>query len=144
MPNRRSIAAATLGAMLLFPGGLAAQSFDFSVPDFDIPVPSISFDFSGVSDVSDFSNGADTTAQFNESDFDFVSRAVEEATSGISEALITTAAGIAEGLEEVAGALSDLGEDIESTMDDLANIVILCAEGGSCTPPEPPAPTPEP
>lgn len=146
MPNRRLIAATALAALLLFPGGLAAQSpgglaaqsIEISVPAFDVPVPSIGFDASGVADVSGASFGEGGAAQYNESDFDFVSRAVEEATSGISEALITTAAGIAEGLEEVAEALRDVGEGIASTMDDLAAIVILCVDGGTCAPPDPP------
>ena len=152
MPNRRSIAATALGALLLFPGGLAAQSpgglaaqsIEISIPAFDVPVPSIGFDTSGVPDVSGFSFGEGGTAQHNESDFDFISRAVEEATSGISEALITTAAGIAEGLEEVAEALRDVGDGIASTMDDLAAIVVLCVDGGTCAPPDPPPPAPEP
>ncbi len=138
MPKRRSIAATALGALLLFPGGLAAQSFEVSVPAFDVPVPSISIDISDVPDGSDFSIGEDTSAQFNESDFNFVSRVVEEATSGISEALVTTAAAITEGLEEIADALRDVGEDIASTMDDLAAIVVLCVDGGTCAPPDPP------
>lgn len=141
MPSRRSIAATALGAMLLFPGGLAAQSFDVSVPAFDVPVPSIGIDISSVADASDFSTGADTVAQHNESDFDFVSRLAEEAASGISEALVTTAAGIAGGLEEMADALTEFGEDIANTMDELAAILVLCLSGGICAPPDP-APEP--
>lgn len=141
MPSRRSIAAAALGAMLLFPGGLAAQSFDVAVPDFDVPVPSISIDISGVPDASDFSTGADTAAQFNESDFDFVSRIAEEATSGISEALVTTAAGLLTRLEELF-ALGLDPEEIDSVVDELAAIVVLCADGGTCEPPDDPPPAP--
>lgn len=138
MPNRRSIAATALGAMLVFPGGLAAQSIDVSVPAIDVSVPSISIDISGVPEASDFSIDTDTTVQHNESDFDFVARSIEEAGSAISESLATTAAVIAEGIEEMADALTELGEDIASAMDDLAAIVVLCVDGGTCAPPDPP------
>lgn len=163
MPSRRSVAAAALGALLLFPGGLAAQSFELSIPSISIDVP-------GAFDAPDFSTGAEADAQFNESDFDFVSRLAEEAASGISEALVTTAAGIAEDLEEIGDALTDQGEElaggisealiataagllarleeiaaqgldpeeVDSVVDELASIVVLCLSGGSCEPPDPP------
>lgn len=137
MPSRGSIAATALGAMLLFPGGLAAESFDVSVPAFDVPVPSISIDISGVPDASDFSTGVDTAAQFDESDFDFISRIAESGASGISEAFVTTAAAVLFRLEEIAVQGLD-PEDVESTIDELAGIVILCVDGGSCAPPDPP------
>lgn len=144
MPSRRSIATTALGALLLFPGGLAAQSIEISIPAFDVSVPSISVDTSGVADVLDLSAGGGTTAQFNESDLDFIARSVEEATSGISEVIVATTAGIAEELEKMANAVRAAGEEIASTMDELASIVVLCVEGGSCAPPDPPQPPPEP
>ena len=132
MRSRRSIAV-TLGAMLLFPGGLAAQS----LPAFDIPVPSISIDLSGLPDAPAFSSGADTAVQFNESDFDFVSRIAEEATSGISESVVNTLAAVQARLEEFAAQGLD-PEEIDSVVDDLQGIVVLCVSGGTCEPPDPP------
>ncbi len=143
MPSRRLITTAALGAMLLFPGALSAQSIDVSLPGFDIDLPGISIDVDipGAPDVSADAGGG-TAAQFNESDFDFVSRIADETASGISEALITTAAGVVETLEGLIALVPD-PDEIESTMDDLANIVILCTTGGTCEPPADPPPEPE-
>lgn len=137
MPRRISTAVAALGVLMVFPGVLSAQSIDVSIPEISIEVP-------GAFDAPDVSTGPDAGVSHNESDFDFVARAVEEATSGISEALVTTAAGITEGLEEMADALKAVGEEIESTMPELANIIVLCVDGGTCAPPDPPPPPPEP
>lgn len=137
MPRHLSVAAAALGALMVFPGVLSAQSIDVSIPEISIEVP-------GAFDAPDVSSGPDAGVSHNESDLDFVARAVEEATSGISEAIITTAAGIAEGLEELADDLKAVGEDIASTMDELASVIVLCVDGGTCAPPDPPPPPPEP
>jgi hypothetical protein len=137
MPRRHSVAAAALGVLMFFPGVLSAQSIDVSIPDISVNVP-------GAFDAPDATIGSDVSVSHNESDFDFVSRAVEEATGGISEALTTTAAGIAEGLEEMADALKVVGGDIASTMDELASVIVLCVDGGTCGPPDPPPPPPEP
>lgn len=137
MPRHLSVAAAALGSLMLLPGVLSAQSIDVSIPEISIDVP-------GAFDAPDVSSGPDAGVSHNESDLDFVARAVEEATSGISEAIITTAAGINEGLEEMADALKVVGEEIESTMPELANIIVLCVDGGTCAPPDPPPPPPEP
>jgi len=157
MLSRRSITTTVLCAMLLIPGGLAAQSIEISLPGID--VPTISVDISGVPDAADISAGVDAAVQYNESDFDFVSRAAEEAARGISEALVTTAGGIVEELDKiedlsaneagalvttVVGILRGMGEAIESVMDELASIVVLCTSGDSCVPPDPPPPLPEP
>lgn len=157
MLSRRSITTTVLCAMLLIPGGLAAQSIEISLPGID--VPTISVDISGVPDAADISAGVEAAVQYNESDFDFVSRAAEEAARGISEALVTTAGGIVEELDKiedlsaneaealvttVVGILRGMGEAIESVMDELASIVVLCTSGDSCVPPDPPPPLPEP
>ena len=141
MPSRRSIAATALAAMLLFPGGLAAQSIEISFPGID--VPAISIDISGVPDAADISAGVEAAAQYNESDFDFVSRIAEEATDGISENVDAALAAVADRLEEfVQGGLDP--EEIDSVVDELASIVVLCTSGDSCVPPDPPPPPPEP
>lgn len=135
MPSRRSISATALAAMLLFPGGLAAQSIEISLPGID--VPTISIDISGVPDAADISAGAETAVQFNESDFDFVSRIAEEATDGISENVDATLAAFAGRVEEfIQGGLDP--EEIDSVVDELAAIVVLCVSGDSCVPPDPP------
>ena len=137
MIGRRPLAAAVFGALLLSSGGAMSQSFEAA---FDAAVGDLGFSMPDAGDAPGFSADPGTTG-FNETDFDFVSRAT---ASGISEALITTAGILEEALEE----LLDSGltpEEIKSVVNELQGIVILCLDGGTCEPPEEEPPTsPEP